>query len=114
MATTSARLLDRSTLSSGDTMPAESASDMGEGQTLEVIVTVHAACEGDAPTLVLKHAPGNTDQDWLDFPQPIRVPLGRAGRTWFHAPYFTRYVGWSLSGTLDSSAEVTVELLAKG
>lgn len=114
MATLTSRLLNHVTLSDGDTMAAESAADLGDGHTLEAVITVHAACEGDAPALVLKHAPDSADPDWLDFPEPMKVSLTRSGRFWLHADRYTRYVGWSLSGTLTSSPEVTIDLLAKG
>lgn len=94
-------------------MEAVAAADLGDGHTLEVVVTVHEGCEGESPSLCLKHAPASTDEQWLDFPEPMRISLARPGRTWLHAARYTRFVGWSLSGTLTSSAQVSVDLLAK-
>ena len=41
------------------------------------------------------------------------MPLNRTGRTWISVPRFTRYVGWSLAGRLDSEAIATVNIVAK-
>lgn len=114
MSTTAATLLDHGVLTADSAMDPGAAADMADGHTLEVVVTVEEACEGQAPTLSLVHAPEASDTVWLDFPEPIRVPLNRTGRTWIHAPRYTRYVGWSISGTLDTSPVVSVSLLAKG
>lgn len=113
MSTTSARLLDHRSLSEGDTMSSESAADLSEGHTLEVVVTVHSAGEGDSPTLCLRHAPDSADESWLEFPEPMRISPSRPGRYWLHASRYTRYVGWALNGTLTADAEVTVDLIAK-
>ena len=93
MPTTSTPLLDRVSLTADSTMDPGSAADMADGQTLEIVVTVDEAATGEAP---------------------VRVSLSRATRTWIHVPRYTRYVGWSVSGTLDTPAIVSVALLAKG
>lgn len=114
MPTTSTTLLDRVTLSADSAMDPGSSADMADGQTLEIVVTVEEAATGESPVLALWHAPDAADAVWLDFPEPVRVSLNRAGRTWVHAPRYTRYVGWSASGTFDTPAVVSVVLLAKG
>lgn len=77
------------------------------------MVTVHEATEGESPTLTLTHAPTAEDDAWMDFPTPVRVSLARTGRTWVHVPWFTRHVGWAISGMLESMPVVTVDLVAK-
>lgn len=112
MAATTATLLDRRTLSADEAITAAEAPDLGDGQTLEIVVTVHEAAEGDSPALALLHAP-EADGDWLPFEPPVRVPLGRTGRAWIHVPRFTRYVGWQVMGGLETSPTVSVKLVAK-
>lgn len=114
MAATTSRLLERVSLKDGDAMVAADAPDLGDGATLEIVATVHQAAEGDSPTLALRHSPMLDEEAWLEFPIPVRVDLTHTGRTWVHVQSFTRYVGWSISGVLSSSAIVTVDLVAKG
>lgn len=114
MPTTSTPLLDRVSLTADSTMDPGAAADMADGQTLEIVVTVDEAATGESPVLALWHAPDAAAAVWLDFPEPVRVSLSRAGRTWIHVPRYTRYVGWSVSGSLDTPAIVSVALLAKG
>ena len=111
MATTTT-LLDHRALSADEAISAADAPDLGDGQTLEIVVTVHEVAEGDSPMLALLHAP-EADGDWLPFEPPVRVPLSRPGRVWIHIPRFTRYVGWQVMGTLDTSPNVSVKLVAK-
>ena len=112
MAATSTTLLDSATISDGDTISAGAAPDLGDSQTLEIVVTVHQAAEGDSPALLFQHSPDG-DETWLNFDPPVRVSLARAGDTWVHVPHFTRYVGWSAAGFLETSASVSVKLVGK-
>ena len=112
MATTT-RLLDHTTLAEGDRIQAADAPDLVDGATLEIIVTVHEATEGEAPTLSLVHAAEKDDDAWMDFPSPVRVALSRTGRTWLHVPWYSRYIGWATTGTITGAPIVTVDLIAK-
>lgn len=113
MPTLSRVLLDRQTLSTGDAMDLDDALDLGDYATLDVIVTVHAAGEGEDAALVVSHAPRNVADGYLDFPTPISVSLISAGRTWVRVEAFTCFVSWSVIGTLSSGATVSLELVAR-
>ncbi len=80
------RLLDQTPLAEGGRISALNAPDMGDGATLEVVITVNEATDGESPVLALVHAPAQEDDAWLEFPTPIRVSLARTGRTWVHVP----------------------------
>lgn len=112
MATT-ARLLDHVTLAEGDRIQAAEAPDLVDGSTLEIIVIVHEATEGEAPVLSIQHAAEADDEAWMDFPSPVRVPLSRTGRFWIHIPCYSRFVGWATAGTITGAPVVTVDLIAK-
>lgn len=106
-------LLDRQSLSAGDAMSLKDALDLGHYATLDVVVTVHEASEGDSGALELRHAPRNQEDSYLDFPTPISVSLAATGKTWIRADAFTCFVAWSVSGDLSRSATVSLELVAR-
>lgn len=107
-------LLDRVTLSAGDSMDLSTAFDLHAVSTLDLVVTVHTAATGTSPLLRVRHAMSATDADaWLDFASAVAVDLSATGATWAHADAFTGYLAWSLDGTLESSAIVSLHLIAR-
>lgn len=117
MATQSRRILDRQTLVTGDAMDLTEATDLAEYSTLEIVITVHTAdtpeAGASAAELVVRHAPVAEEDGWLDFETAVTVDLSVAGKTWRHVSSFTRFLGWSVSGSLGSSAVVTLDVVAK-
>ena len=104
-------LLDQATLSTGDALDAADALDLGDYQQLEIVAEVTTAANGDAPLLHLRHGP--TAAAGLDFETPISIDLSAAGTSWHHADRFSRWLSWTVSGTLDTSAVVTIHVIAK-
>lgn len=114
MPTLTRRVLDHHSLSTGDAMDAADALDLGEHQTLELVLTVHSAGTGTSIALVVQHAPFNESGAYLDFPTAVRFDLSTTGTTWSQVDRFTRFVSWSVDGNLDTAAEVTLDVVAKG
>ena len=108
------RILEGATIADGDEMDLASALDVGEARELEIILTVVEAGDGDNPKLVVRHAPINAEDSYLDFETTVEIELTATGRVWFHVDKFTRWLGWFTSGTITSGAVVTLEVLAKG
>ena len=81
-------------------------------------MTVHtagtAAEGGDPPKLLVQHAAVNEEQYYVDFPSPIAVDLTQVGLTWIHVPYFMRYVGWVVTGTIGDAPVASLDVLTKG
>lgn len=105
------RLLDQATLSTGDALDPADALDLADYKELEIVVEVHSAAEGDTPRLVLQHGP--TAAVSLNFETPVSVDLSATGTSWLHLARFTRWLGWSVTGTLSGGAVVTLEVIAK-
>ncbi len=108
------RFLDGVTLAEGDAMTSDQALDLANYKELEIVVRVLEAGEGEEARFIVEHSASNEEGAWLSFSDPVEVDLGTTGNTWMHQSAFTRWIGWRLSGTLRSSAVVTVEILAKG
>jgi len=100
-------------VSDGASQDLSAALDLLDYTTLELMVRVTQATTGDSPRLLLRHAPVNEADAYDDFPTPIAVDLTATGRTWVHVGYFTRWLAWFSSGTLDADAEVVVDLIAR-
>jgi len=114
----SMRMLDQKTLQIGDGIDPSVVPDLGDAHELEILVTVLTAATvgvgGDTPQFQVKHAPMNDTQYYVDFPTVVAVDLTKTGSTWIHVPYFLRYIAWFLSGTMESGAVVTLDIMAKG
>lgn len=108
------RLLEQATMTPGATTDLSTALDLGEYRELHFVLTVVAAGEGDAPKLVLKHAPVNEESAYLNFETPVVVSLSATGSTWFKVDSFTRWVCGFVSGSLNAEAVVTIDLIGKG
>ena len=112
------RLLDQKTLQTGDVIDPSVVPDLGDAHEIEILVTVLTAATagagGDTPLFLVKHAPVNDTQYYVDFPTIVAVDLTKTGSTWIHVPYFLRYIAWFLSGTMESGAVVTLDVIAKG
>ena len=108
------RILDAQALSTGDTMDLAEAIDLGEYTVLEITVVVSEAGAGESAALLFQHAPCNEAGRYMDFATPLKVDLTHAGTTWEHIDAFTRFLTWSVTGTLNSSAVATVDIVAKG
>lgn len=113
MNNTTSRVFDEKTLSQGDTMSEDEALDYGAFSTLDVVIHVSSAATGDSPTLTLKHASYNEAGRYLAFESPVEVSLSATGSTWFRVSAFSRFIGWSLAGTLDTPAVVTLDIVAR-
>lgn len=112
MPTNTLHILEDRTLQTGDAMNDDDALDLALYNTLDLVIHVLTAAEGDAPTLTLKHVAFNVFGRFLAFTPKVSVDLSAVGSHWFRIDAFTRYVGWFLSGTLTTDAVVTVELVA--
>ena len=113
MATSTVRVMNERTLSPDDEMSLDEALDLGSFDTLDIIIHVLGAAEGDAPTLTLKHAAFNEEGRYLDFATAVTVDLSATGSHWFRIDAFTRYLGWFLSGTLSGDVVVTLDVVAR-
>ena len=107
------RLLQNVTLSAGETTDLLEGLDLGEYREVHVVLTVVSAGSGSAVKLVARHAPLDDEDSYLDFDTPMEISLTETGSRWFHADAFTRFVSCFVSGTLESDAIVTVDLVAK-
>ena len=116
------RILDQVPLTPGDTTQISRPIDLSDHTELELVIEVKSAgvatppqdgATPETPTLVIKHAPSATPNTWLDLPNPVAVDLTTPGTTWIHVPYFTAFLGLSLTGRLDSPAVVTLEIVGK-
>ena len=107
------RLLENATLAPGATFDLTLALDLGEYREIHLVLTVSEAGEGEGAKLVLRHAALNEEASYLDFETPAEIALTGTGTAWFHADSFTRWVCWFVSGELNASAVVTVDLVAK-
>lgn len=108
------RLLDYVLVTTGDSIDLAEALDLGEYRELHLVINVVQEGEGEAPKLLVKHAPTNAEGAFLDFATPVEVDLTSAGAVWFEVPSFTRWLGWFTSGTFTSDAMVTLDVIAKG
>lgn len=109
----STRWLDQRTFSAGDTMSLSEALDVGDYGSLELVITVEQAATGSSPALVVEHAALNGADRYLAFDPAVSVDLTQTGTTWLHRSPFTRPLGWSLSGTLETDAVVSIDVVAK-
>lgn len=106
-------VLDGATLSEGDAAELAAALDLARFRELEIVARVTVAGVGDA-VLVVEHSASNQEGSYLPFQEPVAVDLSTVGNTWSHHGAFTRWVNWRVTGTLSSSAVVTLEIVAKG
>ncbi len=113
MSTFSARLLYRISIQSGDRMDLTQALDLLPFRELDIVITVLEAGVGESPRLVVEHAPQNEEGGYLSFPEPVDVALDAAGSSWIRVTAFTRYIAWRSTGTLDSPATVSLDVLAR-
>lgn len=72
-----------------------------------------SAGDGDAPRLCVKHAAVSEEGAYVAFAVACVTPLAATGTSWFQVDSFTRYVWWFISGTLNSEATVSLDLVAK-
>lgn len=107
------RWLDQRTLSAGDTMSLSEALDVGDYNSLDLVITVEQAARGTDPVLVLEHAALNGSDHYLAFDPAVSIDLTQTGKTWLHRSPFTRLLRWSLSGTLETDAIVSIDVVAK-
>lgn len=107
------KILDRVTLSPGTASDLSGALDLGEFGQVHFVLTVHSAGDGDAPKLCVKHAAVNEEGAYVDFAVACETTLASTGTSWFQVDAFTRYVCWFISGTLNSEATVSLDLVAK-
>lgn len=107
------RLLDHATLSPGETGDTTRALDCGAFREVHLVLTVHSAGVGDTPKLCVKHAAQNESGAYLDFDTAAEIALTGTGMAWFKADAFTRYLCWFVSGTLNTEAVVSLDLVAK-
>lgn len=97
----------------GDTMALTGALDLRGNKTLDVVVDVEQADEGEDAVLVLQHAARNVSGGYVDFETRVEIPLNVTGKTWVKIDRYTRFLGWSLEGTLATGATVTTDVVAK-
>lgn len=114
MSALNVRWIDSHAFTQGEAMALRDALDLGAAIVLDVVVTVEEAGTGTTPQILLKHAARNATGDYMDFRTPVAVDLTASGQTWAHMDEFTRFLGWELSGTLDTNAVVSVDIVAKG
>ena len=113
MPTLTRRILDHYTLTAGASMDLADAIDAGECTVLELVATVHTATTGAAPLFVVEHAAVNEEDAYMPFEEPFTVDLTTTGQTWRHIEAHTRFLLWSVSGTLDGEVELTLDLVGK-
>lgn len=113
MAVFSTRLLNQATINDGETMDLTQALDLCEFQTLDVVVHVVTAAVGESPLFILEHAAANDTSSYMAFSPPVQVDLTVTGHSWYRITSFTRWIAWRISGSLSSSAMVTIDLLAR-
>ena len=97
----------------GDAMTLTGALDLRGNSTLELVVDVEEADGGEDAVLVIQHAARNVSGGYLDFETRVAIPLTATGKTWVKVDRYTRFLGWSLEGTLASGAVVTTDVVAK-
>lgn len=107
------RVLDTATLNDGDAAQPTDAADYSGYRELEIFVRVTEAGLGDSPALVLEHSSRGEADTYVPFATPVTVSLAATGNAWFHVPAFMRWVAWRLTGTLEGSATVTLDIIAK-
>lgn len=106
--------MDHRTLAEGDTMSNAEAVDVGPFTIVDLVITVHSAATGTSPTLTIKHAARLAEDAWLDLDEALVIDLTATGTTWRHVSAVTRFLGWFLSGTVETGPEVTIDIVAKG
>ena len=106
-------LLDRATVHDGDALSLSDALDLGEYSSLGVVLTVHEAGAGSAPTLSVEHAVVNEDEGYVPFDTPMQISLETPATAAFQAHPFLRWIRRTCSGTLSSPAVVTLAIIAK-
>lgn len=108
------RILIQQSIGNGDSQPLPEALDLIDSSSLVVIIQVHEAATGEAPRLLIRHAPVNEEEEYLDFDSAIEVDLTATGRSTYHVEYFSRWVAWFTSGVLETNAVVTIDIIARG
>ncbi len=107
------RLLENAPLTPDAGLDLSQALDLGDYREVHLVLTVNGAGDGGEAKLVVRHAAVNEASCYLDFETPAEIALNATGQAWFHADTFTRWVCWSVSGTLLAEARVTLDLVAK-
>jgi len=107
------RPLSSVTLSPGVAIDLASALDLGDSAELQIVLTVTQAGDGDTPVLVVKHAAVNEASAYFDFDTPVKISLSSPGTAWFKVDSFTRWICWFVSGSLNSGAVATIDIIAK-
>ena len=77
------------------------------------ILNQHELATGESPAIVFEHAPTNEAGAYFDFSTPASVDLTATGRSWIRVTAFTRYLRWTTTGTFETPAVVTVDLVAR-
>ena len=107
------RMLKSVTLNTGDTIALTDSADFVDACSLDIVIRVEQAGSGTAPLLKVQHSATNEEGTWIDFSTPAEADLTTAGLTWVHEDAFTRFAGWTVSGTLETPAVVTVDVIGK-
>ena len=113
MSTRVTRLLKSVTLRTGDTISSGDVADLSDANTLGIVFNVESAGSGDAPKLKVVHSATNEADTWLDFSPSAEVDLTAPGLTWIQEDAFTRWAGWTVTGTLNTPAVVTLDVIGK-
>lgn len=108
-------LFSQQALTTGDAMDPKKIQNLGGFNTLGALVRVHSPATGDAPQLLIEHAASleGDETAWIAFDPPIAVDLSAVGDTWVSAEGYSRYVRWSVTGTIDTPPVVSLEFVAK-
>lgn len=114
MTTLTAVLLDRAALREGDTLSIDETVDLGAYATLGVVLTVHEAGAGEAPTLVVEHAITNEEDAFVPFDPAIEIALDATGTESAMKGQILRWLRWRIAGTLTGQATVSLAILARG
>lgn len=108
------KILDHEEIPAGASGSLGGALDLLGYQFLSLHPTVHVAGDGEAPTLVLKHAAVDEEDAYVDFETRAETALTNTGAAWHHADSFGRYVRPFVEGTLSTGATVSLDVIAKG
>lgn len=113
MANLSLCWMESRALTAGDLMALTEALDMGPFNRVDLVVAVEEAGTGEGAALAFQHAARNEEGAYLDFDPVQSVDLTATGKTWIQIEALTRFLGWSLSGTLETSPTVTIDVVAR-